>query len=379
MPFDIGLYDLSWFEEETDTLYHMPIVEVVHGKGETYLGEYMDVKGWFDGSQNMEIFTNSLVDEIKGAGDYLPDYLSNYITEYLQNDTMNDLYDFAFDFTSFDVKDYFRNYLDGLRDYINETLSDYISGLRTELQTRLEELRSGLNYIITQIDNDVNYIDSDLIEKDLENIILSASQLRNEIYNLRGKIASEIREIIRLIDEDENNYFDFSGPFGLFHWGLGDFRDKVNDFLEGNGWNDWEGYINDPNNFQFLDTLKTKIDDIWQSLNNFKSTLSSKVDNIIARTKELSSDLGNISTQIITEFDNYIDNHNLTSELETWFDDFFNDSIDNIPTDLITNITDDLTCYLLEEYGFYSALAQSTKIELIEGYILVYKMESSEF
>jgi len=331
LPFDIGLYDLSWFDEQTTTLYHLPIIVVVEGKGETYLGEYMEVEGWFDRSTEVEELTNSIADGI-GENGNLPNFLKDYLVSFLNGSNSNDIFN-------------------SIQSYFSGEFTSYLGDLGTNITSRIDGLVNGFQMLMDTIDGVTDNID-DSVERDLEGRMADVGELIIELENLPTMIANKIDYLMNLIDENDDGFFDFGSI-----WNPGDFLGGIGDLLEGMGWDTMEGFTNDPDHFHFLSTLLENTTNLQTSLSDLRENLMNNISGLIEKIQVVINDLGTLTFDIMESFSDYIE---------------------NIDVDLVETITSEFVNLFYEKFEFFLAIAQAFTVEQIEGYIMVYQMENGE-
>ena len=331
LPFDIGIYSFSM--NMSKTMYHLPIVTIVHGQGDTYLGQYMKVRGWLK-DQDSNLILNGLREEVLNSTAF-PGFLRNFVSDYLQGNPPGNLEDYVFGLLSKDIGSFLNYYIEGL----NEQILEYIDTIK-------EDLTTISNMINTATEN----IDS-LIENELEEIISEAKNLREGIYNLNNNIAEEINSLMETIDS-ANDIFKW-GFISIPSWS---FLSKVNILLAEYGFSSgltgWKEYVDE--NFEFLDPLRSSIDTIIGQLNSLKNDISNDNENIQSQLSQLVSKINSIGTEVESIFTDYIE--------------------ENSADELINQLNCEFAGFLFDHYSFYKSLSNSSSIEMIGGYIMVYEI-----
>jgi len=218
LPHDICVYQLFELNDEDTDIYSIPIIQIVPGKGKTYLGEYKVVQGWYDRKE----VENALSDltELSLNTTNLPVYLKDYIIAILRGE-IDDI-----DLTSY-LNDQFEREL-------FESMDDYLANIQNELLFEINGMDITLP-IITDLFSDefADHYNATyeklmnvrrLVNTSLENITTAINQIMDTV-----ELSIEIEDLIEGILADNLTFDELSDTVRNIEFRLVDLNGSIND------------------------------------------------------------------------------------------------------------------------------------------------------
>lgn len=377
LPFDIGVYDFSKLDDETLTLYHLPLVAVVHGKGEIYTGQYMKVRGWFDICDPDKIY-NNLTDELRD-NEKLPGFVLDYLDDYLNGDIQGDILDYARDYLNAELDNFMDVHIHELEEHILEKMKEYLGGLKDNLSVKLEEIQYELVALIEQI-NDTAGDARDRIEENLTLIQNELTKLRSDLEAHKAELPGKLGALfdsfndymIQRLPEDLKD--NIPGITDLMVIPIRDFLENNMDnyrtgFLSSLGYGNWNEYVDNEFN---LDLMISNVTALIDRVDTVKAELPDELDELIEDLIELLGQVYIMDDSVIREFEDRTDN--LSESVSGWFEEFREEILCENVTELARALTENLTGYVEKLNDFFDSSILARHFVTIEGYIQVYEI-----